>query len=387
MSIRTANFYVMRNGQKFRCPGKELETLLQRGDMLAVQRDDTIHSLYVHRVDGIPLEFTNLRDDDLLFCTDVNNVTYRVTGLQFKTVVTPPPPLQITVPHVVEPIGNNTYKVTQESTVTGGVPPYTREYFWEPFGRADSEIPVLGAGDGEDRVSGSQPDRPYFSRTSGRDCLVAFSKATQKSGAYLYNTLEEIDWRYLEKIGGINIKGGKYFDKKYWCCTAGDGAPGVNIVTLNPDTGAYTIEHKNLATIAGGGVTGSVFNVDFNTETGTAIFVGYEAIFRSNYLSDPDITQVEKIVNTNFKYIRPIVCDPNTNEWWIGNQEGGVFYSADDGAPGSWSKIQGLNYKGSGSNIDAGDFWLDKDYIYYNVTSRKNSGKFLEGKSSHNNPR
>lgn len=48
--------------------------------------------ILIDQVDGDPIDFPEIRDDDTLACTDVDNITYKVTGSQFKDLLSPPPP-------------------------------------------------------------------------------------------------------------------------------------------------------------------------------------------------------------------------------------------------------------------------------------------------------
>ena len=325
--------------------------------------------IIIDQVDGNPIAVPQILDTDLFACTDVNNITYKVTGAQFKALLEPPGPLEIVVPHETELVSENNWRIKTQATVTGGVEPYVREYFWQGLVRADSQIPVEGSGENRNT------DLPLFSRTSGSECLVAFSHTSHKTGAYLYNTQTGFDWNYMEKLPSINMKGGKFHDGKFWGCAAGPEA-GVYLISVNSD-GSYDIERKDISSIAGSGGSlddTAVYNVDFNTETGTVIFVGYNKIYRANYLSDPNLTNIESISNNAFQYLRPIVCDPDTNEWWMGNQLADTFYSEDDGK--TWTRLS-FRYGVRNGSIESGDFYIDKDYVYVSMTSQKVSGKFL----------
>ena len=324
--------------------------------------------IIIDQVDGNPIDFPEILDADLFACTDVNNTTYKVTGAQFKALLEPPGPLKIVVPHDTELVSENNWRIKTQATVTGGVTPYVREYSWQGFVRADSQIPVEGTGENRNT------DLPLFSRTSGSECIVAFSHTSQKTGAYLYNTVTGFDWNYMEKLPSINMKGGKFHNGKFWGCAAGP-LSGVYLISVNSD-GSYDMERKDISGIAGGGSVDAtaIYNLDFNTETGTVIFVGYRKVYRANYLSDPDLTNIEIISNNAFDYLRPIVCDPDTNEWWMGNNTADAFYSDDDGK--TWTKLS-FKYGVRNGPIESGDFYIDKDYIYVSITSQKVSGKFL----------
>ena len=322
--------------------------------------------IIIDQVDGNPIDFPEILDTDLFACTDVNNITYKVSGAQFKALLEPPGPLKIVVPHDTELVSENNWRIKTQATVTGGVEPYVREYSWQGFVRADSQIPVEGSGENRNT------DLPLFSRSSGSECLVAFSHASQKTGAYLYNTVTGFDWNYMEKLPQINMKGGKFHAGKFWGLAAGPKGS-LYLMTVNSD-GTHTVERKDISEIAGDPEESRVFNLDFNTETGTVIIVGHKKIFRANYLSDPDLNNIEIISNVTFDYLRPIVCDPDTNEWWMGNNIADTFYSNDDGL--TWTKLP-FKYGVRNGYIESGDFYIDKDYIYVSITSQKVSGKFL----------
>ena len=326
--------------------------------------------------------FLELETRDWFCCTDVAGVAHKASGAQFKALIVPPLPLKITVPHVAEHVGGNVYEVTTEATVEGGVPPYSREWVWELFGSVDSNIPVEGTD--EDRVNGTQPDRPYFARTSGDDCLVAFSKQSVKNATFVYKTLDGEDWELIYEIRNTNMKGGKFWEGTYWCCTAGDGGAGLHLITIDSETGNHDKVYKNIAQIASGGPgSGDVealFNVDFNPVTGTVMLGGYRVLYRANYLSDPDLTQITRIPNSGFEYSRGLVCDPNTNEWWYGNNKGEVFYSDDDGK--TWTKQSFTYYTyTSSSPVESNELFIDSEYVYFSVASKKHSGRFKRDNS------
>ena len=46
--------------------------------------------IIIDQIDGNPIDFPEILDTDLFACTDVNNITYKVTGVQFKDLVSEP---------------------------------------------------------------------------------------------------------------------------------------------------------------------------------------------------------------------------------------------------------------------------------------------------------
>lgn len=84
MSIETSNFAVERGGELYRVLGSELANKLQTGDILVVQRANRQYKYTISN----PIDVTGILNDDLFACTDTNNVTYKVTGLEFKSLFT-----------------------------------------------------------------------------------------------------------------------------------------------------------------------------------------------------------------------------------------------------------------------------------------------------------
>ena len=81
MSIETSNFAVTRGGQAYKVLGSDLSDVLQVGDALVLQRGD---NTYKYSVVSPADDVSDILDSDLLACTDTDNVTYKVTGQQFK---------------------------------------------------------------------------------------------------------------------------------------------------------------------------------------------------------------------------------------------------------------------------------------------------------------
>ena len=331
--------------------------------------------ILLDQVDGDPIDFPEIRNDDLFACTDIDKTTYKVTGAQFLELVQPSLPLQITVPQTAKTIGPDTYALDVPATAIDGRPPYSSEWYWESFGRVDSTIPELGGADGENRNRASEPDRPFFAQSDGEKCLVVFSRATQKEpGGFFYYSEDGVDWTYVGKKPSANFKGGKYFGGKFYAC----GASNTNInigglYVVDPakwdvnDPSTLEVEYKTIGTTN----ATHVFDVDFNKATGTVIAVGKSAggrgfVFRTNYLTDPDLTDWQEISISGAGYLRPIVCDPNEGKWWTADEPGNVYCSEDDGL--TWTQLPGLTIIKSGNFADvkmlSGYFHVDKDNVY-----------------------
>ena len=76
MTIETAVFAVQRGDKQFSCVGSELNDKTVAGDLFAIQRGDKTSKGTSDQV----------QDTDLLACTDVDSITYKVTGTQFKSL-------------------------------------------------------------------------------------------------------------------------------------------------------------------------------------------------------------------------------------------------------------------------------------------------------------
>lgn len=83
MSIETSNFAVVRNAKAFRVLGSDLASLLQENDILVLQRNGTDYKY----IASDPIDSSGILDDDLFACTDTDDVTYKVTGAQVKTLL------------------------------------------------------------------------------------------------------------------------------------------------------------------------------------------------------------------------------------------------------------------------------------------------------------
>ena len=91
MSIETSNFAITRGGTTYRILGQEIEDgELQENDVFVLQRGND-HLKFV-----VPSDFSAdaILDDDLFVCTDFDDVTYKVTGEQFKELFGPPVPFE-----------------------------------------------------------------------------------------------------------------------------------------------------------------------------------------------------------------------------------------------------------------------------------------------------
>lgn len=331
--------------------------------------------LLLDQVDGDPIDFPEIRNDDIFACTDIDKTTYKVTGAQFLELVQPSLPLQITAPQTAKTIGPDTYALDVPATAIDGRPPYSSEWYWESFGRVDSTIPVLGGSDGENRNRNSEPDRPFFAQTDGEKCLVVFSRETQKDpGGFFYYSEEGVDWTYVGKKPNANFKGGKYFNNKFYACGAAN--TNINIGGLYVvDPAKWNVNDPNTLEVVyktiGTPNATHAFDIDFNKATGTVIVVGRANngngyVFRTNYLTDPDLTNWQEIVIDGAEYLRPVVCDPNEGKWWTADEPGAVFCSEDDGL--TWSQLPGLKIikDGTFANVKmlSGYFHVDKDHVY-----------------------
>ena len=88
MSIETASLVVQRGAQQFSCKGSDLADKVLAGDLFLVQRGDIASKGTSDQV----------QDTDLLACTDTDDVTYKVTGAQFKELLVPKPKELVPLP-------------------------------------------------------------------------------------------------------------------------------------------------------------------------------------------------------------------------------------------------------------------------------------------------
>lgn len=90
MSIETSNFAVTRRGQTYRVLGSDLVDVLEEGDALVLQRGDNV---YKYVVASPTTDVSDILGSDLFACTDTDDVTYSVTGQQFKELFDTAPPV------------------------------------------------------------------------------------------------------------------------------------------------------------------------------------------------------------------------------------------------------------------------------------------------------
>jgi len=121
MSISTATFAVQRGDTTYGCVGSELPNKMQPGDSLLVAREGVNYS---YTVDSI---FEEIEDSDELVVTDVDGVTYRVSGEKFKDLFYAPLRKE-TSPYIegVNMVGQS-LRLVDPGSITGGIPPYSHD--------------------------------------------------------------------------------------------------------------------------------------------------------------------------------------------------------------------------------------------------------------------
>ena len=118
MSISTAKFVVQRGDVQYSCLASKIKDEIRPDDVLIVNRNGHDRSYTVQNI------FEDIKDDDYLAVTDIDGVTYKISGKEFKDV--------LYVPLIEEqsPVisGTNiefeTITLANPGSVTGGLPPY-----------------------------------------------------------------------------------------------------------------------------------------------------------------------------------------------------------------------------------------------------------------------
>ena len=137
MSISTAKFVVQRDDVQYSVSGEDLQSKLQPDDIIVINRNNID---YNYTIDDI---FNDIKDDDYLVITDVDNVTYKVSGEKFLELFIDP--LLPDMPPFISGIDvvGQTVTLDDPGTTTGGTPPVnhtdTKWYLHTPGTDSDSD--------------------------------------------------------------------------------------------------------------------------------------------------------------------------------------------------------------------------------------------------------
>lgn len=372
-NVKNAIFVVQRGDDQYKILGSDIVTKIQPEDILVIERELDHYKLTIEPLNRLTDNFDVLEADDLLVC-EKDNVNYKVLGINFIEQINDGLDLRVIFPpkinlDEVQQIAD----VEENSFAVGGTKPYTYTNYWTKINFFEALI----------SNNLTQNLTPLTVLTSGDVfqigyCQTAISNGTQLRCTYSPNGS---DWSNSNITQNVICKGARFFNGEFWMAMA-DAGNSRNVLRSSDGLNWRTIPVNPAGTSTGG----KLFNIDFNPSTGTVIVVGHNVIARTN-IDDIDAFERGEITAQNlwqgiyvpvdhdnqsqknyWGYLRACCCDPNTNEWWLGQNKGIIHYSSDDGA--TWYKTNGVIPSG---NSQSYYMEVDNNNLYYTDAENKKS--------------
>ena len=233
MSISTAKFFVQRDDVQYSVFGADLQNKLEQGDLLLINRNGHDRC---YTIDDI---LNDIEDDDVLVCTDVDQVTYKVSGAKFLELFENKP-IRLTDPVIA---GSNMVgeiiKIVDNGSITQGEPPYKIDeikWFRENIETSlVTEIPITGIANTFSDIKSTSPSHYYkedkppykllYEHKSGSNlwkiAQIYWSNSSHDVNALLF-TVEVIDGeleiseKIFTRIGHDSPQNPEYVNRSVW---------------------------------------------------------------------------------------------------------------------------------------------------------------------------